>query len=118
MEQDHEVRIDVLMHEAMNGRLHTEKVKSLDPSTRDIILAIHRRHRVRAQAEQELRKFRQGGELGTYGSNSFVFTVLADYVIDAAIQREAKKPASLEQHRQHIKRMWYEYKNRILSYGY
>ncbi len=118
MEQEHEPHVHVLVHEAMNGRLQAEKVKSLDPSTRDLILAIHRRYHVRTQAEQALRRFRQSGELGRYPSDGFVFTVLADYVIDAAIQREAKKTVSLQQHRQHIQRMWYDYKNRILSHGY
>lgn len=111
-------RVDVLVHQAINGKYQEADTRHLDPDTRALIRAIHNRYRKRAKAEAELQKFRRNGEMGTYRPDNFIFTLLADYVIDMAVQREETQPASLEQHRQRVKRIWGEYRNRVLRYSY
>lgn len=117
-EQEASPHVEVLIHQAINGRLNEKETLHLDEDTRNLIKAIHGRYRKRARAEAELQKFRRNGEMGTYRPDNYIFTLLADYVIDMAVQREEKRPASLEQHRQRVKRIWGEYRTRVLRYSY
>ncbi len=109
--------LETLIHDAMKGSLHEERMHGLEPQHKRMVRTIHKRYQKRINAENELRKLRRTGELTRMTPETFLFTLLADYAIDLAIRREEKLPATRRRHKQKLQRMWQEYSNRVLRYS-
>lgn len=117
-EQDrHMPHIEVMVHEAVLGRLNQKEFRKLDSQSQNLVKTIYRRYSKRVNAENELRKLKYSNEVSSFRDEDLLFGLLADYAIDLAVRKEEKTPASLVQHRLRLQRLWHEYSNRVLRFS-